>query len=66
MLVDNATDLEEVDKVARDHINFVPASNIKTVLDTALAGKFKRIPERIAKINPIPTLEYEKEEVVQH
>ena len=33
---DNVPDLEEIDKKVRDHIKFVPAEDISTVLETAL------------------------------
>lgn len=37
---ENMVDLEEVDKVVREAISFVPASSIKKVLDNALTRKF--------------------------
>ncbi len=39
---ENAPDLEEVDEVVKDNINFIPAEKIQTVLENALAAPAKR------------------------
>ena len=36
---ENIADLDEVDDVVKNNINFIPAENISTVLENALAGK---------------------------
>jgi ATP-dependent Lon protease len=42
----NVKDLEDIDRTVKDALNFVSAKQIQTVLDTALAGKFKLPPEK--------------------
>ena len=63
----NEKDLEEVDKVVRDAIRFVTASQIQTVLDTALAGKFKKAEKKTPEL-PLITFDTEepKAHAVQH
>lgn len=68
---DNVPDLEEVDKVIRDTITFVPAKNIKTVLDTALTRRYSKVkPKPIHDLKTVTELEYEAEEpaepLIQH
>jgi len=60
---DNVPDLEEVDKVVREAITFVPAKNIKTVLDTALTRKYNKLSDKVAiEAAVTPALEYEAED----
>lgn len=66
---DNLPDLEEVDSVVREAIRFVPASQIKTVLDTALTHHCGKNAEALAEAlitEPVAALEYESEELIQH
>ena len=39
--VDNKPDLDEVDDVVKEAIEFIPADKLETVLDTALIQKIK-------------------------
>jgi ATP-dependent protease La len=57
----NLPDLEEIDKTVRQALHFVPASDIKAVLDTALLRSYKPISARPVKKAPaLPELEYEQ------
>lgn len=62
---DNQVDLEEVDQVVKDAITFVPATQIQTVLDTALTRRFspRKEPEQMEKSEraKTPPLDYQQE-----
>jgi ATP-dependent Lon protease len=58
---ENLPDLEELDSVVKESIRFVPASNIKTVLDTALTRKFRPLPILTEEPAQAPPLEYKEE-----
>lgn len=64
---DNLSDLEEVDDVVKEAIRFVPAKQIKTVLDTALIHKYGLSAEKVAAdlVQPVAELEYEAEETAE-
>ena len=47
---DNERDLEEIDQTVRKSLNFVTASTVDTVLNTALNGKASPFPELLAGI----------------
>ena len=62
---DNMKDLEEVDKAVRQAIAFVPATQIQTVLDTALAGKLKKAEKKVAEL-PLTAMTFDTEEPQSH
>ncbi len=49
---ENEPDLDEVDEVVKENISFIPAENIATVLDNALAVKAEKPARRRRKIIP--------------
>jgi len=61
---DNLPDLDEVDPVVRDAIEFIPAKHIKTVLDTALTRRYQKRAEKksLDAAAAAPALEYEAED----
>jgi ATP-dependent Lon protease len=69
---DNMPDLEEVDSVVEAAIRFVPASQIRTVLDTALTRSYGKHAEIVAAkhLQTFPELEYETDDgmdsLIQH
>lgn len=44
---ENAADLDEIDDIVKENIRFIPAENISTVLENALAEKPKRAKRKI-------------------
>ena len=51
---DNVSDLEEIDPKVRERLHFVPASDLKTVLDTALVPvQTVRVDEHAARHIPV-------------
>jgi ATP-dependent Lon protease len=58
---DNLPDLEEIDDVVKKAITFVPAKQIKTVLDAALVRKYKPTPPELRlPQKALPELDYDK------
>ncbi len=58
---DNLPDLEEIDDVVKNALTFVPAKQIKTVLDVALSRKYKPSPPEIRlPQKALPELDYDK------
>lgn len=70
---DNLPDLNEVDKIVKDHIQFIPADNMDKVLKSAIifgddrkAGRESKADSTNEKplVNPIPMLETEPTSII--